>query len=377
MTDLKTAGLSGAEPQGKLAGGPRWLSQSLLSHDNSFNLLRFSAAILVLLSHAITVVTGNANNEPMRAWLGVTWGGVAVDVFFVASGLLVTDSMRRGDSALAFIASRALRILPGLVVSLVIMVTVASLVYWQRVNLMDALAYAARNSLPRGKMRVGIDGIFAGNPAGPGFNASLWTLPIEVRLYRDILLLWLGSFVFLRFRKKAFDALVLVVASYYAVMHLVIGPHASVEEAPVRLAYMFFSGAAALMLAKYIQLNWLAFGAALLAILASAFDRTAFFFSYSLLLPYVLLCMAYLPRGKILLFNKLGDYSYGIYIYAWPVQQLIIGMFPRISTLAHIAVTLPIVLALSMASWRFVEAPAGRLKKHFLRWRQGRAAIPV
>jgi len=229
--------------------------------------------------------------------------------------------------------------------------------------------------LPHGRLKQAIDGIFSGNPAGPGFNASLWTLPIEVHLYRDILFLWLGSFVFMRHRKMAFDALVLLVAVYYAVMHLVIGPHASLEEAPNRLAYMFFLGAAALILARHIRFNWLALGSALAAILVSTIDRTALFFSYSLLLWYVVLCLAYLPRGKILLFNKSGDYSYGIYIYAWPVQQLLIGMFPRIGIAAHIAVTLPIVLLLSMASWRFIEAPALRFKKRFLRGRSAPTAI--
>lgn len=374
MTDSTTSAATVEAPLGRWHTGRLQLGQALKSRDNSFNLLRVVAATLVLLSHAFTVVTGDADNEPMRRWLGVTWGAVAVDVFFIASGLLVAYSMQRSDSAVEFVVSRFLRICPGLTVSLVVTVAAASLAYWHQVSVSDALHYVARNSVPHGRLRQSIEGVFSTNPAGPGFNASLWTLPIEVHLYRDILFLWLGSFVFMRHRRTAFKVFVLLAGAYYAVMHLVIGPHASVEEAPYRLAFMFFLGASALICAARIRFNLVACGVALIAMLVSSLDRGVFFYAYSLLLWYVVLCLAYLPRGRILRFNRVGDYSYGIYIYAWPVQQLLIGMFPRLGTTAHIALTLPIVLALSVASWRFVEDPALQLKKRFLR-RRGAPAV--
>jgi len=342
------------------------LNEVFGSRANNFNLLRLIAASLVLGTHSFTVVTGDADNEPLRLSLGITWGAIAVDIFFVVSGLLVTSSMRRSDSAIDYSVARALRILPGLFAALVVTGLVASAMFYRTLDVTELVWYVFRNTFPFGEMPDRIAGIFVGNPAGPGFNASLWTLPVELRMYRNVLLIWLLSFLLLKRRRLAFDCMIVAAAAYFLARHLAFPSYATIEASPSRLQMMFFVGAAALVLARYIRLSWIAVGAVVAAIVAASLQRSAFYVVYSLGLWYVVLCLAYLPRGKVLSFNRLGDYSYGVYIYAWPVQQMVISVWPGIGVAAHIVVSAVIVLGLSVVSWHVVESPALQLKKRWI-----------
>lgn len=96
------------------------LSASMSGNDNNLNLLRVVAALLVLVSHSFVIVSGDVDREPLRPTYGLTFGSIAVDVFFVVSGLLVTRSIANRNDAVAFITARALRIWPELVVSLLL-----------------------------------------------------------------------------------------------------------------------------------------------------------------------------------------------------------------------------------------------------------------
>jgi peptidoglycan/LPS O-acetylase OafA/YrhL len=83
----------------------------------------------------------------------------------------------------------------------------------------------------------------------------------------------------------------------------------------------------------------------------------------ALLLPYVVLLLAYRTTHLVRLPQRLGDYSYGLYIFAFPVQQAVLQWFAPSSGWVTLALALPIVLALAVASWHFVEAPALTLKQ--------------
>ena len=77
-----------------------------------------------------------------------------------------------------------------------------------------------------------------------------------------------------------------------------------------------------------------------------------------LALAYSLFWLAYVPRGRILAYNRLGDYSYGMYIYAFPLQGLMVWLWGPMTPGLNIALALPATLVCSVASWHLVEAPA-------------------
>ncbi len=90
----------------------------------------------------------------------------------------------------------------------------------------------------------------------------------------------------------------------------------------------------------------------------------AFNVVYFLLMPYIVIFLALYPSGPIRLYNRLGDYSYGVYIVAFPIQQMLVASIPSLSPLAMIIFSFAITLPLAVLSWTYVEKPALRLKGH-------------
>jgi peptidoglycan/LPS O-acetylase OafA/YrhL len=76
----------------------------------------------------------------------------------------------------------------------------------------------------------------------------------------------------------------------------------------------------------------------------------------------LVLALAYLPGGFIRHFNRFGDYSYGLYIYAFPVQQSIAALIPGVGVAAMIALSFVVSLLLSIMSWHLIEKRALALK---------------
>jgi len=104
------------------------------------------------------------------------------------------------------------------------------------------------------------------------------------------------------------------------------------------------------------------FGIGLLVIFYALNYKVIFFPVYTILLGYLVLYLAYVPNGFIRRFNKLGDYSYGVYIYAFPVQQSIAALVPTIDVARLFIYAFVVTLSLAILSWHFIEKPALQLK---------------
>lgn len=88
-----------------------------------------------------------------------------------------------------------------------------------------------------------------------------------------------------------------------------------------------------------------------------------FGFAYAMVLPYLLWCLAFAPG--LLWFNRLGDYSYGVYLYGWPVQQCLASSFPSMTVLQNTFSAIAASLVLAIASWHLIERPSLSLKRWF------------
>jgi peptidoglycan/LPS O-acetylase OafA/YrhL len=80
--------------------------------------------------------------------------------------------------------------------------------------------------------------------------------------------------------------------------------------------------------------------------------------AFVLWLSYTVFVVAYLPDGWIRRYNTLGDYSYGLYIYAFPAQQLAVHLFGPMTPWQNMAIAIPAALFCAMISWRWIEKPA-------------------
>ena len=130
-----------------------------------------------------------------------------------------------------------------------------------------------------------------------------------------------------------------------------------------RLFFFFFCGAGMWIFRDRIPMSGKLFAASCVVLIAGIVEPKAFFYVYPLTAPYIVMWLAYVPGGWVRQFNKLGDYSYGIYIYAFPMQQLLVATVPGITPVQMIAASGAGTIALAVLSWHLVEKPALARKK--------------
>ena len=104
----------------------------------------------------------------------------------------------------------------------------------------------------------------------------------------------------------------------------------------------------------------------LVILLLATLNKQLFFVVYTLSVPYLLFYVAYIPSGKIRKFNEVGDYSYGIYIYAFPIQQSIAAIIPNVSVPTMILLSFAITFVLAYFSWHIVEKRFLRMKNNYI-----------
>ena len=330
---------------------------------NNFDTLRILAALAVLVSHAFALTTGSDAADPLFRLTGgeATIGGTAVCVFFAISGSLITRSFLRSNDAATFLAARALRLYPALVVMLIVLALIAG-------PLLTTLPLAAYLDHPATLRHLavnlsllasepGLPGVFETLPFPRSVDGSLWTLPHEVRCYAVVLLLGLtgllrrGPLILLPAL-----ALILFAARTWA------------PDATPWFYTAFAAGMAFTCLRPPLN-GWAALACALLCLASVKLGGfrivTATFGSYAIL------WLALAPRVRLPDLARFGDVSYGLYIWAFPVQQLTIHLLGTKGGWAlNVAVSLPIALALAWLSWRYVESPA-------MQWKTRPALLPV
>jgi peptidoglycan/LPS O-acetylase OafA/YrhL len=365
------------------AVGPRPVTVADLVDRRSpgFDALRLVLAFLVLVSH--TWPLGGFGEEPGSppAPRYLTLGGFAVAGFFAMSGLLVGRSAARRPLR-AFTRARALRIVPGYAVAVVISALPVAMMAWVHehgglsgfftAGADGPLGYIGRALVFPTEMSHGVRGVFVtstpyGAATGESFvNGSLWTLPYEIRCYVVVGLLGL---VIQRWGERRTVTVAWALTGVVAVGYrqapeltgFVVGPLA--DKTLVMLLFVFLSGTLVGAFADRVRLlGWMTVAALAIALIAG---RTSLFLTehignaaLAIVLPPVALALA--PIGARL---RGVDLSYGLYLYAWPVQQLLAMYGVTGSATVFVLIATAITLVLAAGSWYGVERPAVR------RWR--------
>lgn len=343
------------------------LSNFAEGRDNNFNLIRIAAAFAVLVTHSFALAIGTGDAEPLRNTLGITIGSIAVDVFFVTSGFLVTQSLFSRQSTIEFLWSRILRIWPALIVMLLITVFGLGL-YFTTLPWIDYLLtpqtykYLVKNAVLLWGVNYNLPGVFDNNPYKGAINGSLWTLPNEIYMYLMLVVTW----AILRFSPAMRLSLLKMTIVIYAFASgvIVLLGHLNViyESTFAHLFFMFFSGACFFVLKERIVISRTVFRILIVSLVASTIDKQTFFFVYVFTISYILFYTAYVPTGTIRKYNLMGDYSYGVYIYAYPVQQSIAALIPGVSVFSMLLISATITFLLAVFSWHIVEKHALGLK---------------
>lgn len=343
------------------------LASLATGRDNNLNLIRTLAALAVLVSHAVPIALGKQIPEPLTESLGQTLGFLAVLVFFAISGFLITASYERSSSPLSFALARFLRLMPGLFVSLIFVAfllgpLVTTLQVADYLAMTDVYTFFIRN-LTLFSPDFTLPGIFDDQPF-QSVVGSIWTLRHEVACYAGVFIAGLLGF----WRNKR-RASLLIVVSALAWVVLFYNKQYLPLPLPIflHLALPFGIGAAFHVWRDRIPMS--IFGVALTVALAWAAKGSPLYFpTLAFALSYTTFWLAYVPGGPIRAFNRLGDYSYGIYVYAFPIQGWAVWAFGPQTPIENILYSLPPTLLLSILSWHLVEKPAMAAKPAILAW---------
>jgi peptidoglycan/LPS O-acetylase OafA/YrhL len=342
-----------------------------------FDFARVALAFSVLLWHSGAIVTGdNSFTGDRYYWI---WDDAILPMFFGLSGFLIAGSAQR-LSLRNFLINRGLRIVPALAVE----ITLSALVLGPLLTAFPLHEYFTTSSFYIyffnifGWVHFHLPGLFLTNPRANLVNSSLWTVPFEFLCYgamsflivtglvRSGITLLVMAFVFVALGTAYQIGLVPAHGGAGKIMNMVFLNQGSA------LLPSFLLGAAGYAL-RYripydvrILVGCVAITAAL-SVLGDGrlWEIAAFAFVACPIFIYVVLFIGLTPIGKIPFFSR-GDYSYGIYLYGYPLQQALMAIFPGLKSVPlHMAASATLATLFATFSWHFIEKPILRVRKNF------------
>jgi peptidoglycan/LPS O-acetylase OafA/YrhL len=294
-------------------------------------------------------------------------GNISVDVFFVISGFLIFISLKYSKSASNYIWKRLLRLYPALFVLLLITLLIIPWVYTGK-DLISEKSFWTY--LPKGlslyRVQFHINGVFEINPYPNSINGSLWSLAYEFTMYLFVLF-----FFFIRNKKEAFHIMILCfIITYYFNCNTPLNQqmifqmiHLDINQF-YRLSTYFISGCVLSFLNfERIKHLWIIKTASLIVLLIAIYLGD-YKYVAPIVMPILVISLG-LSFSKALNFipSNLGDISYGVYIYGFLVQQVLMYFF-RIGPIQLTIASIFITYILAYLSWHYIESRFLKFKNH-------------
>lgn len=351
-------------------------------HENAFGFLRLLFASLVIVAHTPVMVDGNGRRELVLQAIGggLTFGGLAVSGFFIISGFLITASFLKSPTALAYLQRRIARIYPAFAVMFLVCLLVV--VPLAGAGIDGGVGFGIGHQVKQliQLKQPDVPGAFAGLPLN-SLNGAIWTIQYEFKCYLLVMLLGALGLLHRAWITVGGSLLCLFLSGYAPkawLGALTSLPYSYVwlgwPEENFRMVGLFLAGASFYLLQPRIPLRGdlsLLSGVGLLACLVVhplANLGLAVFGSYM-----IFAAAQAGARTRLKNVNNSTDISYGLYLYAWPVEQLLIRTFGDQSLVLLGGVTWLVSAMMGWVSWTLIERPV-------MRWTHGnrsRAAIPA
>lgn len=328
-------------------------------HSLGFDYLRLVLAFCVVGFHSFTTTHDLAADHilwrsPWRIVLRLF-----LPMFFALSGFLVAGSLKRCSGLGEFLMRRALRIVPALVAEILL----SALVLGPLLTAFPLALYFSDRSFftyflnAVGDVHFSLPGVFLHNPRAGLVNGSLWTIPYEGLCY--LVLTFLALFGFVRHR-----TLMLVVAALIPVALSIQAIHANaIAWAPpgTFLVACFLAGVALFLNQERVPITrWSVITAAGATAFLLSDDRLLFL--AALPLAYLTVCLGLTRPPETVAVR--GDYSYGVYLFAYPIQQACVQVSPAfLLTGGVFMIAAPLSLAYAVFSWRCIERPILQRKR--------------
>lgn len=345
------------------------LIKPTVRHINNFDAIRLMAALLVIYGHSFAL-----QGQVAPGWLGNGVHTIGVKIFFCISGFFITRSWCADPHPWRYFAKRCLRILPALSLNIVLLIVVLG----PLLTTLSLFEYATSNGTAVFFKNIFLDihynlpGVFARNIYPHAVNGSLWTLPVEFLMYLTVPMLLMEGWHSEKFRK--WSILVIIAAA--------IGLFLWSRYVDPRLGNLVFYGMRighVLELAPYFWIGAyfhlakldqrLSLPLAIMMLWIGSLVSLGPFWSEAYLylcLPYVAVALGTATDPFLSKVSKFGDFSYGTYLWGFPVQQALSSLFgSSLSPELNAILALFIVIPLAACSWHLVE-------KRALAWKPGR-----
>ncbi|HFV5711094.1 acyltransferase family protein [Escherichia coli] len=330
------------------------LNDILKKENNNIDIFRVIAACLVIWGHAY-VISPEVGKSDFITYLlpHDTSGSIAVKIFFFLSGLVVTNSILTTNSPIKFIASRFFRIWPALFFTCIICAyiigpIVSTLPLKEYFNPENRIYLYVFNNISM-ITQYNLPGVFLDNPHPISVNGSLWTIPYEVYAYIILLCLFCIGI----YKKPLLVAFLAVAITFESVskIKIVFFSTPSNPEVPM-LAACFAFGSVLAAYKNVISITLKTFISLWILYILLIDNPYSMYLSYAA----IFIAILYLSKTNTLLKIKpKSDISYGVYLWGFPVQQIIAMYFLNKGVLFNQILSIFICIVLGWASWHLVE----------------------
>ena len=321
------------------------------TRSNNLNLVKFIAALFVIISHAYPLCKGAEYNDILSdlSRNSIAFGSLAVAIFFMSSGFFVTKSLLKSKDSKKYLHNRFIRIFPPLWFTLLVCILVCGL-FFSTYNLgkyflsIDFFMYCLNfilipiHNLP---------GVFMNNIYPGVINGPLWTLPIEFVCYLVLLLAYKLNLV----NKKSYKYVALLfIVAFVGINLIPLGIKGYIQP-----CFLFFWGSFYWIYRDKITMKNTYFLISLVAfvlLIVLGYGQVASF----LFVPYLTLYIAFcLPQCNNRL-TSLGNLSYDIYLCGWPIQQMVISLFGGSMLVGmNILISIPLSILVGYITYSLVE----------------------
>jgi peptidoglycan/LPS O-acetylase OafA/YrhL len=326
---------------------------------NNFDFLRFLFAFIVVLAH-IYELTKNQNILP--SWEHID-SFIPVAGFFIISGFLITNSYSRSKSLSDYFVKRAQRLLPGylfvVVICSLLFAFISTLSVHDYFTSSSLYKYFAANSIFLNFLQPCLPGVFENNLMC-AVDGSFWTIKVEVSFY---LVLPLLCYFINRTNKKGFVLTVFYILTLvynyllyrYFQVHVNPGLYFTLSHQLPSLMPYFIAG-----MALHYYFDEIFHRKVFFVLIAIPVFLVEYYLDYQVLRPIALsIIVFYLSYGFKWFnnFGRFGDFSYGLYIFHFPVIQVFVyyNLFKNYNTVVAVTITILTSVALAILSWNFIE----------------------
>ena len=347
---------------------PRTVEEALVAADgrpSGFDYMRLTLSVAVFVMHSWGTSYGERGAE-------LVWHGPAaplvraiLPMFFAVSGFLVAASMERCATVLKFVGLRMIRVYPALICEVLIVALIVGPLL-TRVPLdqyFSAASFWRYIANMTGLISHKLPGLYTDNPVPDYVDRQLWSLRFEFISY-----IILAAMMAIGAKQNRF----IVAIAAFAVLMCYIAPWIHRTSYPFissdtftgqQLIIVFLTGATIYLYRAKIPFNITMFTISLLASATclSGIFKLGYYFAI-VPVSYVTVWLGLL-NPRLIAPMRTGDYSYGIFLYGFAVQQTVMALLPWAREWYwNLAIGLPLTVLVAAASWHFVEKPASKLK---------------